>query len=258
MKEGAPSSGPAGPSGAEGPRSRRLGSAVKVAAILTAVAALILLGKQAAPYVTKFAEWVEGIGFWGPVVFVAGYVLATVAFIPGSLLTLAAGAIFGLTRGVLFVFVAATLGSCAAFLVARYLARRPVEKRLERYPKFAAIDRAVEKRGLLIVALLRLSPIFPFNALNYGLGLTKVRFIDYALASFAMLPGTLLYVYYGFAVGSVAQIAGGTEREKGFWDYALLALGLVATIIVTTVVTRIARRALREVTGDNGAAGAPA
>ena len=239
-------------------KGERRGLAIKVIVVLALVAGLVLLGKQAAPYVTKFAEWVESVGFWGPVVFVAGYVLATVAFIPGSLLTLAAGAIFGLGKGTVYVFVGATIGSCAAFLVSRYVARGAVARRLEKFPKFAAIDRAVEARGLPIVLLLRLSPVFPFNLLNYGLGLTKVRFVHYALASFGMIPGTLLYVYYGVAAGTVAAIAGGTEREKTLWDYALLTLGLVATIVVTAFVTRIARRALKEATGDDNPADAPA
>ena len=233
----------------DAPASRK-GTFLKLAVILVAIIALILLGKKAGPLVEQLAQWVEGIGLWGPVVFILGYAVATVAMIPGSLLTLAAGAIFGLFRGTIYVFVAATLGSCAAFLVSRYVARRAVERKLKDNTKFASIDRAIGERGLWIVILLRLSPIFPFNLLNYGLGLTKVRFIDYALASFAMIPGTLLYVYYGYAAGTVAAAAAGTEREKGPLDYALLGVGLVATIVVTALVTRVARRALKEATGD--------
>ncbi len=218
--------------------------------IVVAIGALLLVGRAAGAHLQEFARWVDGLGVWGPVVFILGYAVATVAMIPGSVLTLAAGAIFGLFRGTIYVFVAATLGSCAAFLVSRYVARRAVERKLIDNTKFASIYRAIGERGLWIVILLRLSPIFPFNLLNYGLGLTKVRFIDYALASFAMIPGTLLYVYYGYAAGTVAAAAAGTEREKGPLDYALLGVGLVATIVVTTLVTRVARRALKEATGD--------
>lgn len=231
-------------------RSRRSLSTTRIALVICAVVALIVVGRQAGSYVPQFARWVDGLGVWGPLVFIVGYALAAVAFVPGSLLTLAAGAIFGLTRGVVYVFIAATLGSAAAFLVSRYLARAAVERRLARNPRFAAIDRAVGAQGRKIVFLLRLSPVFPFNLLNYGLGLTQVRFADYMIAAIGMLPGTLLYVYYGKLVGDVAALAGGAAPEKGAGYYAVLVVGLVATVVVTTLVTRVARRALNEATGD--------
>ena len=210
---------------------------------------LISVGRQLAGVLPQFAAWVDGLGMWGPVVFIVGYAGATVAFVPGSVLTLAAGAIFGLVRGTVFVMVGATIGSALAFLVARYVARSAVEGRLGANERFAAIDRAIGREGFKIVLLLRLSPVFPFNLLNYSLGLTKVRFVDYLAASIGMLPGSLLYIYYGKLAGDVAQIAtGGTVgRDSGY--YAVLLVGLVATILVTTLVTRTARRALREATG---------
>jgi uncharacterized membrane protein YdjX (TVP38/TMEM64 family) len=217
---------------------------------LAAVAGLILAGRQAGAYVPRFAQWVEGLGVWGPVVFILGYAVAAVAFIPGSLLTLAAGAIFGLAKGTVYTLIGATLGASAAFLVARYGARGAIERRIAGNPRFAAIDRAVGREGFKIVALLRLSPVFPFNLLNYALGLTKVSFWQYAAASIAMLPGTLLYVYYGKAAGSLAALAGGAKTEKGPGDWIVLGLGLVATIAVTTFVTRLAGKTLRQEIGD--------
>ena len=144
------------------------------------------------------------------------------------------------------MFAAAVLGSSLAFLISRYLARAAIEHRLAGNQKFAAIDRAVGQQGRRIVFLLRLSPAFPFNLLNYALGLTSVRFADYLAASVGMLPGTLLYVYSGKAVGDVAALAGGAAPERGASDYALLGVGLLATAVVTVLVTRIARRALDE------------
>jgi uncharacterized membrane protein YdjX (TVP38/TMEM64 family) len=219
---------------------------LRIALVLAALAALVLLGRVAGGYLPRFAAWVESAGAWGPALFILGYAVAVVGFAPGSLLTLAAGAIFGLWRGVAFVFVAAVLGSSAAFLVARYLARGAVERRLAGNPRFAAIDRAIGAQGRRIVFLLRLSPVFPFNLLNYALGLTRVRLADYLVASVGMVPGTFLYVYSGKLAGDVAALAGGAPvpRDAGYW--AVLALGLVATVAVTAVVTRIARRALRE------------
>jgi uncharacterized membrane protein YdjX (TVP38/TMEM64 family) len=215
---------------------------------VTVMAGLILLGRQVGAYVPRFATWVNGLGVWGPIVFIVGYATAAVAFVPGSLLTLAAGAIFGLGKGVLYVFIAAVIGSSAAFLVSRHVARAAIERRLTGNARFAAIDRAVGAQGRKIVFLLRLSPVFPFNVLNYALGLTNVRFADYLAASFGMLPGTLLYVYYGKLAGDVAALAGGAAVEKDTGYYTVVILGLAATVIVTTLVTRIARRALKEAT----------
>jgi len=212
--------------------------------------ALIMLGRQVGAYVPQFALWVNSLGVWGPVVFIVGYAVAAVAFVPGSLLTLAAGAIFGLSTGSLYVFIAAVLGSSAAFLVSRHLARAVIEQRLAGNARFVAIDRAVSAQGRKIVFLLRLSPVFPFNLLNYALGLTKVRFVDYLIASVGMIPGTLLYVYYGKVAGDVAALAGGVVVEKGAAYYVVLVLGLAATVLVTALVTRTARRALQSVTGE--------
>ena len=215
---------------------------------LAVVVLLILGGRRAVPYAEQFAVWVKGLGVLGPVVFILGYAVATVAFIPGSVLTGAAGFIFGLGWGTLYTMIGATLGASAAFLIARYLARGAIERRIANDPRFAAIDRAVGREGFKIVALLRLSPVFPFNLLNYSLGLTKVRFLHYFAASAAMLPGTLLYVYYGAAADSLAAASGG-KAEKGLGDWVLLGLGLVITILVTTFVTRLAGRALRREIG---------
>ncbi|TMA30172.1 MAG: TVP38/TMEM64 family protein [Deltaproteobacteria bacterium] len=195
----------------------------RIAIGVAALVALVLLGRAVGGYVPAFA--------------------------PASLLTLAGGAIFGVGAGVAYVFAAAVIGSSLAFLISRYLARTAIERRLAGNEKFAAIDRAVGRQGRWIVFLLRLSPAFPFNLLNYALGLTSVRFADYLAASVGMLPGTLLYVYSGKAIGDVAALAGGAARERGPSEFALLAIGLLATAVATALVTRIARRALAEATG---------
>ena len=223
----------------------------KIALGVGVLALLLYLGRSAGGYIPVFADWVAGLGPLGPVVFILGYAIAVVAFIPGSLLTLAAGAIFGLAEGTVYVLIAATLGATLAFLIARHGARASIEKRLEGDERFAAIDRAVGAEGLKIVFLLRLSPVFPFNLLNYSLGLTQVRLVDYFIASIGMLPGTLLYVYTGKVAGDVAAIAGGQAGEKGAADWLLLVVGLIATAVVTVFVTRIARRALAAATGED-------
>lgn len=230
----------------EPPRLRTASAAARILFAAAALTLFVFAGRRFGALLPEFARWVESLGAWGPLAFVVGYAGAAVAFVPGSLLTLAGGAIFGLGRGTLFVFAGAVLGSSLAFLVARYLARRAIERRLEGSARFAAIDRAVARHGRRIVFLLRLSPVFPFNLLNYALGLTRVRFVDYLVASLGMLPGTVLYVYYGKLAGDVAALAGGAAvpRDAKYWT--LLAAGLVATVVVTAYVTRLARRALRE------------
>ena len=230
-------------------RTRPGATWMRLALTLAGVGVLVLVGRQAGGVLPRFAAWVESLGAWGPLVFILGYAAAVVAFVPGSVLTLAAGAIFGVLWGVVWVFIAAVFGSAAAFLIARYVARDAVARRLAANPRFAAVDRAVGREGRKIVFLLRLSPLFPFTLLNYALGLTTVRFADYLLAAVGMIPGTILYVYYGKLAGDVAALAGGAAVERGSGYWLVLALGLVASVVVATLVGRTAKRALTEAVG---------
>lgn len=185
---------------------------------------------------------IDGLGWIGPVVFVAVYVIATVLFLPGSALTLGAGALFGVVRGSILVSVASTLGATAAFLVGRYIARDWVARKIQGNAKFDAIDVAVGREGWKIVGLTRLSPIFPFNLLNYAYGLTKVRLRDYVLASWiGMMPGTVMYVY----IGSLARL-GAEAGEAPAAQTVMRLVGLAATVVVTLYITRVAKRALDE------------
>ena len=163
----------------------KAGLALRIAAVVALVVALLLFGRRVAGYLPEFSAWVDGLGVWGPVVFVLGYTVATVAFIPGSLLTLAGGAIFGLAEGTALVFAGASLGATAAFLASRYMVRGAIERRVAAEPRFAAIDRAVGREGFKIVLLLRLTPVVPFVLLNYALGLTRVKLRDYVLRTSA-------------------------------------------------------------------------
>lgn len=221
-----------------------------IVALVVVILLLRQLGPLAKPYVVSFTGWIQGLGVWAPVAFIAGYALFTVAMIPGSILTMAGGALFGLAYGTLYVTIGAVLGSTGAFLVSRHLARHRIEAWIQGKEKFQAVDRAIEREGGKIVFLLRLSPAFPFTFLNYALGLTKVRLSQYVMAAVGMIPGTFLYVFYGKAIGDVAALAAGAAPDKGVGHYAVLGLGLVATLVVTIFVTRIARRALQEATDE--------
>lgn len=222
---------------AEPARSRRQ-TALRLAIAAAVVGAVLYWRGAIAAEVAALAEWVKTLGPWGPVVFIATYVGAAVAFVPGSVLTIAAGAIFGLAAGTLYVFIAATLAACISFGLARGVLRSAIERRLEGNPRLAAIDRAIAAEGRKIVFLLRLSPLFPFSLGNYALGLTRVRFADYALACSGMLPWTFVYVYLGAFVGDV-----GLGWKLG---------GLAITAVMVFLAARVAKRALDRATEAAG------
>ncbi len=190
--------------------------------------------------------WIDNLGVAAPIAFMLIYIIATVAFLPGSVLTLSGGAIFGLLWGAIYVVLGATIGATVAFLVGRYLARDWISKKIAGNEKFSAVDKAVGKEGFKIVLLTRLSPIFPFNLLNYGMGVTGVSLKDYVLASVGMIPGTVMYVYFG-SLGNINTICnGGGADANPVAQWAIRIIGLIATVAVTLYVTKIARKALDE------------
>jgi uncharacterized membrane protein YdjX (TVP38/TMEM64 family) len=230
-------------------------SRTRIAAAVVAVLALLVLLRTLNVQIALIGalEWIRGLGPLGPLIFVLLYVVATVLFVPGSILTLGAGFVFGVVRGSILVSISATLGAACAFLVGRYLARGWVAGRIEGNPKFKAIDEAVAREGWKIVGLTRLSPIFPFNLLNYAFGLTKVKLRDYFFASWVgMIPGTILYVYVGSLAGSLATLGAG-EHRRSAGEWALYLVGLLATVAVTVFVTRVARGALESKVGGRSA-----
>jgi len=196
-------------------------------------------------YLQRVLDYISGLDpLLAPLVFIGFYIAATVLFIPGSIITLAAGFLFGVGWGTLYVSIASVIGASLAFLIGRYVARDWISKKIESKPKFAAIDEAIGKEGAKIVFLLRLSPVFPFSLLNYALGITKVPFWQYVGASWiGMLPGTVLYVYIGSLFKSLADLAGG-GRERTTTEWVFYGVGLLATLAVTIYVTKIAKKAI--------------
>jgi len=194
----------------------------------------------------RVLDWISDLGTLAPVIFVLLYIVVTVLVLPGSILTLGAGVVFGVVRGSIVVSIASTLGATCAFLVGRYLARDWVAAKIEGNEKFSAVDRAVAREGWKIVGLTRLSPIFPFNLLNYAFSITKVSLRDYFFASWiGMIPGTILYVYIGSLAGDLATLGTG-GHTRGVTEWVMYVIGLIATLGVTVFVTRVARRALEE------------
>jgi uncharacterized membrane protein YdjX (TVP38/TMEM64 family) len=189
--------------------------------------------------------WIEKLGWAGIGAYIVLYVLACVLFVPGSILTLGAGLVFGVLKGSVIVSAAATLGAGAAFLFGRYLARGWISGLMKGNRIFQALDSAVAAEGGKIVFLTRLSPVFPFNLLNYAFGLTQVRFQDYIFASWlGMLPGTVLYVYLGSLAGDLAAL--GRARPRSQLEWIFYGVGLLAALAVTGYVTRLAKNALKK------------
>jgi len=212
---------------------------------LLVIAKLFGLGEK----LGEFHDWIGTLGPLGPFVFVAIYIVAVVAAIPGSALTIAAGALFGSVFGVIWVSIASTLGASFAFLIARYFARDAIVKWLSGNEKYRRLDQLTEDHGAIIVALTRLVPIFPFNLLNYGFGLTRVRFSTYVLWSWlCMLPGTILYV-----VGADAVTKGLTRGEVPW-----VLVGVLAAIgVVLFMIVRFARKKLQAKEDTSGAGTKP-
>jgi uncharacterized membrane protein YdjX (TVP38/TMEM64 family) len=202
--------------------------------------------------------WIKGLGTLGVLVYILLYNLATVLFIPGSLLTLGGGAIYGVGWGSLYVFTAATLGATIAFLLGRYVAQGWVMQKLAKNQLFGAISAAVAQEGFKIVLLMRLSPVFPFNLLNYAFGVTSVSLKDYVLGSIGMLPGTIMYVYIGSLAGDLAMIGSkqdlNPQAQTAQWIVKIV--GFIATVAVSVYVTRIAKKALDQTVPSGVAADA--
>jgi uncharacterized membrane protein YdjX (TVP38/TMEM64 family) len=172
------------------------------------------------------------------VVFVLLYIMSCVAVLPASILTLGAGAIFGVLKGFIYVSIGATLGATAAFLMGRYFARDWVGRRMGAHPKFAAIERAVTGEGWRIVFLTRLCPLFPFFLLNYAYGLTRVSLVPYVMATWlGIMPGSLLFVY----IGSLANTA---NKSNTTADWVKTGFVLITAVLAVVYLTKVARRAL--------------
>ena len=232
------------------PQSSSFGSRWRWALYATAGIALVLALKylHVQDVLKSGLDWIGKLGPWGSVLFVGLYVVATVLFVPGSVLTIGAGVVFGVALGSVYVSISATLGATAAFLIGRHLARDAVARKIEGHERLAALDRAVADEGWKIVLLMRLSPVFPFTLLNYAFGLTRVKVSHYVLASWlGMIPGTVTYVY----LGSLVHV-GADRLQRTVGEWVVYCAGLLATITVTVFVTRLARRALtRKMDGGN-------
>ncbi len=223
---------------------------LKYVLIAVIVAALIIATQfiDIQARLTDALRWIDNLGPLAAIVFIAIYMIATVLFVPASILTLGAGVVFGVVMGSIYVFIAASIGASLAFLVGRYIARDRVEKWIAGNATFQAIDDAVADEGFKIVLLTRLSPIFPFNLLNYAYGLTKVTFKDYVLGTLGILPGTIMFVYVGSLAGDLATLGakGADVETPGTVQWIIRILIFITIAGVTFYITKIARKALNQ------------
>jgi len=222
------------------------------ALVLGGISLIVVALRELAPLMPAFANWVDGLGPLAPLLFIAGYVVGTILLLPGAVFSMVGGTVFGVLWGTVLAVAAALIAMIAAFLISRYVVRDAISRRLSKHPDLVAIDKAVGKDGFRIVLLLRLSPVFPFSVVNYALGLTRVRFRDYLAASVGIIPATLVFVTAGRLVGDLAMVAAGEASPDSTGSIILLVLAAVATLTVVIVVTRLARKALREATGVGG------
>jgi uncharacterized membrane protein YdjX (TVP38/TMEM64 family) len=183
-------------------------------------------------------RWIQGLGPWAPVVFILLYVVTVLIFLPAAILTAGGGFIFGMATGALYVLIAATIAANICFLLGRHIARGWIAHRLEAQPRFKALDEAVARDGWKIVALVRLAPVFPFSITSYAFGLTRVPLGQYFLANFAMIPGTLMYVYFG----SIARDLTERPTTPPWVKWTVFAL----TLVVVLYITRFAKRVLSQ------------
>jgi uncharacterized membrane protein YdjX (TVP38/TMEM64 family) len=218
--------------------------------LLCLFATAVILGAVFFPinlWLHHFIDWVRTRGPVGMIVYGAAYVVGTVLLVPGTLLTVGSGFLYGPIIGTLIVSPASVLGATIAFVLGRSFASDWIAKKVAKYPKFELIDRAIAKNGFKIVLLMRLNPIFvPFAVLNYALGLSRVRLRDYILASWiGMLPATTLYVYLGSSVRNLSDLLQGKLASAGLWPQLLFWGGLVAAGGLVYILTRVARQALQ-------------
>lgn len=229
-------------------------SRIGIVVLLTLIVAGVLMARTGIDVREQTARFIDALrsqGDIGLVWLALSYTPASLLFFPASLLTLAGGFAFGVTKTLFAVSLGSTVGATAAFLAGRTFLRRFIEHKVAADARFRALDAAVAEQGFKIVFLTRLSPVLPFNLLNYAFGLTRVRLRDFVLASWiGMFPGTLLYVSVGSAAKNLSDILTG-RTEGGPAQKVLFALGLLATLAVSIVLARIAKKALAQASITN-------
>jgi uncharacterized membrane protein YdjX (TVP38/TMEM64 family) len=194
----------------------------------------------------NWVAWINGLGAIAPLIFILTYIVVTVAFLPASVVTLGAGFVFGVVKGSILVFIGAMLGATAAFLIGRFVARDWIAQKVVGNRFFSALDNAIAQEGLNLIFLIRLSPAFPFNLLNYALGLTKISLSDYVMGTTGIIPGTIMYVYLGSLINDVATLGAGETPSNPTISWIIKILIFVTVVAISLYIAKIARKALKD------------
>ena len=228
---------------------------ISIIALVAALLILIGLGLPIREMAESMFSWIQENPNVSWLVFLGLYILATVLLLPGSVLTIGGGWLFGFMEGLVIVSLSSTLAASCSFLIGRYLARAWVEGKISQDDRYRSLDRAIGERGFFVVLLTRLSPLFPYNLLNYAWGISSVRLSRYVLASWmGMIPGTLLYVYLGAAASDISQLFSAAPGEA-FGQEWLFIVGLAATAVLVILIARLATKNLNQVMEKGNASG---
>jgi uncharacterized membrane protein YdjX (TVP38/TMEM64 family) len=219
-------------------RSVLAGSA-RLGALAAPIALGLLAGQALRPWLPQFTAYVGTLGNWAPLVYVVAYVVVVVFMLPAFLLIMAGGAVFGATKGTLLAMMGALLGGTLAFLLSRHVGREKVAERIARHPTLSMIDRSIGDEGAKLIFLLRLSPAIPFVLSNYALGVTGVRLRHFLVGTMGFFPVVATYAAFGSASGTLT--AGGAAPVSP----TVLGMGMIATIALGVMMTRITQQAMR-------------
>ncbi len=212
----------------------------------------ILISYPVAEKLLECVAWIDSMGNLGILIFMVVFSIGVIIFLPASVMSLGAGFAYGIVLGSILVTIGGMIGAVVAFLLSRYIARDWVTKIIARDRRFQRVDKAIAANGFKFVLLTRLSPVVPYVLQNYTYGLTAVSLKDYSKASvIGMLPGTLLYVYLGSMITEASQVASGKILTTPA-HIAFYILGLIATVAITIVLAKIAKKAMQEENSRNG------
>ena len=222
--------------------------------LITIIVLVIVYNEWVSDTIEKFLEWLRDNPVLGTICLSLIYIVATLFFLPGSLLTLGAGVALqaalentalAILVGTIGIFVGAWIGSNLAMLLGRYLFRDSAKNLAQKYRLINAIDKALEKEGLKFTFLLRLCPLIPFNAFNYIMGITSVTFKAYAIGGFGMIPGTVVYIFVGTTIGNISAAASG-DFEGGAATLVFLIVGTILAFVAIVYISIVVKRYLNK------------
>ncbi len=182
----------------------------------------------------------------GSILFIPFYAIWVSFLLPGVWASMLAGALYGTWIGSCIVFIGASIGALFSFILSRTILREWTQKKLSHNPKLLALEKAVNREGIKLILLTRLSPLFPFSLLNFAYGLSKVSIKEYSLGLIGIIPGTILFCNLGSLAGNINDFNMTLNNNQNFWTLGLRGLGIFATISIILLIGRTSTRILQE------------